>query len=222
MAKQQIHAFFYYKNTLYKNIEAEIGWNFKNILRICPASPTYTQNHFFLFHLYIFFTWWIHRSVELFARSQNHFSAFNEYIAVLFNCNTEIGWEIKNILRIYKAGLAGNVKNTEPRPKFPYSYKKSVYFVIVYGIFISIFSFLLHTSIHLVYFPAPRPNTKNVSNASLNYDTLHFRPQNWEHFLHLKCLYGKHGRLFQHTGVEACLDACFIWNLNLPLFCFLF
>ena len=123
--------FFFYKNTLYKNIEAEIGWNFKNILRICPASPTYTQNHFFLFHLYIFFTWWIHRSVELFARSQNHFSAFNEYIAVLFNCNTEIGWEIKNILRIYKAGLAGNVKNTEPRPKFPYSYKtKSVYWRI--------------------------------------------------------------------------------------------
>ena len=132
-----LHAFFFYKNTLYKNIEAEIGWNFKNILRICPASPTYTQNHFFLFHLYIFFTWWIHRSVELFARSQNHFSAFNEYIAVLFNCNTEQTTcyvykftyfssvvFIMNILRIYKAGLAGNVKNTEPRPKFPHSYKK--------------------------------------------------------------------------------------------------
>ena len=44
------------------------------------------------------------------------------------NIEAEIGWEIKNILRIYKAGLAGNVKNTEPRPKFPYSYKKkSVY-----------------------------------------------------------------------------------------------
>ena len=40
------------------------------------------------------------------------------------NIEAEIGWEIKNILRIYKAGLAGNVKNTEPRPKFPYSYKK--------------------------------------------------------------------------------------------------
>ena len=40
----------------------------------------------------------------------------------------KIGWGIKNILRIYKAGLARNVKNTEPRPKFPYSYKKkSVY-----------------------------------------------------------------------------------------------
>ena len=44
------------------------------------------------------------------------------------NIEAEIGWEIKNILRIYKAGLAGNVKNTEPRPKFPHSYKKkSVY-----------------------------------------------------------------------------------------------
>ena len=42
------------------------------------------------------------------------------------NIEAEIGWGIKNILRIYKAGLAGNVKNTEPRPKFPYSYK-SVY-----------------------------------------------------------------------------------------------
>ena len=54
------------------------------------------------------------------------FSAFNEYTAVLFNSKHRT--EIKNILRIYKAGLAGNVKNTEPRPKFPYSYKeKGVY-----------------------------------------------------------------------------------------------
>ena len=38
----------------------------------------------------------------------------------------EIGWGIKNILRIYTAGgLAGNVKNTEPRSKLPYSYKKN-------------------------------------------------------------------------------------------------
>ena len=52
---------------------------------------------------------------------------FNECLIVTQN-RPEIGWEIKNILRIYKAGLAGNVKNTEPRPKFPYSYKKkSVY-----------------------------------------------------------------------------------------------
>ena len=31
---------------------------------------------------------------------------------------------IKNMLRIFKAGFSGNFKNTEPRPKFPYSYKK--------------------------------------------------------------------------------------------------
>ena len=39
------------------------------------------------------------------------------------NIEAEIEWEIKNIPRIYKARLAGNVKNTEPRAKFPYSYK---------------------------------------------------------------------------------------------------
>ena len=39
------------------------------------------------------------------------------------NIDAEIGQGIKNIIRIYKAGLAGNVKNTEPRPKCPYSYK---------------------------------------------------------------------------------------------------
>ena len=31
---------------------------------------------------------------------------------------------IKNMLRIFKAGFSGNFKNTEPRAKFPYSYKK--------------------------------------------------------------------------------------------------
>ena len=46
------------------------------------------------------------------------------------NIEVEIGWEIKNILRIYKAGLAGNVKNTEPRPKFPYSYKKKSVYIL--------------------------------------------------------------------------------------------
>ena len=34
------------------------------------------------------------------------------------NIEAEIGWEIKNILRIYKVGLARKFKNTEPRPEF--------------------------------------------------------------------------------------------------------
>ena len=42
-----LHTRFFYKNKLYKNIEAEKPWKFKNIIRICWGWDVEDENGFF-------------------------------------------------------------------------------------------------------------------------------------------------------------------------------
>ena len=129
--KKVIHAFFY-KNTLYKNIEPENDSKIKNILRICSGSTLLSRSENLwnpIYNLRTDIPVYLHY-VKGLQKWSNVTSPITINSDKLINKNIEghiVCWSFshtKNILRIYEADICQKVKNTEAQTKKHYSYKK--------------------------------------------------------------------------------------------------
>ena len=129
---------FFYKNILYKNIEAEKRPKIKNILRICWGSAEVSPKIFFII---IFENTIINFSSDAFcwicgyltslscpwaSKGKSKAVSRSYFDYHIIGKNIEVGncRYNKNILRIFQAHFCEKLKNTEAQRKIHHSYKK--------------------------------------------------------------------------------------------------
>ena len=130
----RLHTVFFYKNIVYKNIEAQICLKFKNILRIYLSLISNTR----VYYLPSFFEY-MHVSLVLvnsflasrsFMLGRSKEVKYTSYYVCMWVTTKAfllfLSTLCKNILRIIRASKWKKVKNIEPQIKKQHSYKKKV------------------------------------------------------------------------------------------------